>query len=76
MYEEDIYISSDGTRKDVKSLNTEYLINALAKANREIYNSETKEVYIKYANNIEVLERELDKRRNEFFEKKLDEGWF
>ena len=75
MYEENIYISSDGTRKEVKSLNTEYLINALAKANREIYNSKTKDEYLKYSNNIEVLERELDNRRNEFFEKKLDEGW-
>ena len=47
MYEPNIYVSSDGTRKDVKTLNTEYLINALAKANREIYNSKTKDEYFK-----------------------------
>lgn len=68
-----MYISSDGTQKDVKTLNTEYLINALAKSLREIYNSTNEEEYDKYSTNIEVLEKELWERQSTFLTNKLDE---
>lgn len=61
-----MYISSDGTEKDVKSLNTEYILNALNKCQREIFNSTNMKEFEKYSNNIMVLRSELDKRISNF----------
>ena len=36
------YVSSDGTKKDVSKLNGEYLINALSKKRKTIYESKNK----------------------------------
>lgn len=61
-----MYISSDGTEKDVKTLNSEYIHNALNKCQREIFNSKNMKEFEKYSNNIMVLRTELDKRINNF----------
>lgn len=52
------YISSNGEVKDVRNLDNQYLINALAKSYREYF--ETKEV--KYLNNINNIQDELGDR--------------
>lgn len=67
-----MYISSDGTRKDVSQMNTEYLINALAKCYREIFTSKTEEEYKKYLDNIINIKLELDSRIGDFIIDKID----
>ena len=69
-----MYISSDGTKKSVKDMNTEYLINALAKSLREIYTSETINDYNVKSENIITLYNELIERQGKFLANKLDEG--
>ena len=64
--ENKIYISSTGEQKQVHILDTQYLINALAKAYRNFF--ETKSV--KDYTNIEVLTEELNIR----VDAKLNEG--
>lgn len=61
-----MYISSDGTKKNVKDMNYEYLVNALSKNMREIFNSTSMKDYEKYIENIEVLTTEIIERINEF----------
>lgn len=70
-----MYISSDGTRKNVKELHIEYLINALAKCNREIFSSKNEEEFNKMLSNIEALENELNNRFNQFLFEKIEKGW-
>lgn len=60
--QEYIYISSDGSSKDVRYLNTEYLINALAKCHREVYNQNNDNDINKYVVNIENISSELQHR--------------
>lgn len=67
--QEYIYISSDGSSKDVRTLNTEYLINALAKCHREVYNQTTDESIRKYLTNITNIESELNHRILKFISK-------
>ena len=67
-----MYISSDGTKKNVETLNSEYIINAINKSQREIFNSQSLEEYNKYTNNITVLREELDKRIDKFVQENID----
>ena len=67
-----MYISSDGTKKNVETLNSEYIINAINKSQREIFNSQSLEEYNKYTNNITILREELDKRIDKFVRENLD----
>lgn len=66
MIEKNIYVSSDGTEKDVRSLDYQYLVNAIAKAYRSVIEASVLEEYIKHIKNIEVLEDELFRRRNNY----------
>lgn len=66
-----MYISSDGTEKKVETLNSEYIINALNKSQREIFNSQSLDDYNKYINNITVLREELDKRIDLFVQNNI-----
>lgn len=70
-----MYTSSDGTQKDVKDMNTEYLINALSKSLREVYNSRDIDEYNKHKINQEVLYVELTKRMDDFLTKKIESEW-
>jgi hypothetical protein len=67
-----MYISSDGTKKNVETLNSEYIINAINKSQREIFNSQNLEEYNKYTNNITILREELDKRIDKFVQENID----
>lgn len=61
-----MYVSSDGTEKDVKTMNTDYVINALAKAYRELFTSSDMKTFEKYSNNIMVLTADMNRRINLF----------
>lgn len=61
-----MYQSSNGELKDVKTMDTSYMINALSKAYKEIWNSLTIEQFKMYKTNINVLREELDERINKF----------
>lgn len=69
---DNIYISHDGTRKDTSTMNYEYLVNALSKALREIFESDSIEGYELTYHNIETLENEIHKRLGEFFKEQAD----
>ncbi len=65
------YISGDGSLKDIRTLNTEYLINAVGKCYRQIYNSGNDESTInKYLSNITNIETELRNRVMMFLDKR------
>jgi hypothetical protein len=74
MEEKYMYLSSDGTKKDVRNLDYQYLVNAVAKAHRNVIESNTLEDYKKNAKNIEILEDELFDRRNSHFLELNNEG--
>ena len=67
------YISSDGTKKDVSQLNGEYLINALSKKRKTIYESKTKKEWNEALEQIKILDEEYYKRLNQFHDT-LEDG--
>lgn len=69
---DNIYISHDGTKKKTSTMNYEYLVNALSKALREIFESQSIVDYELIYQNIETLEREIDIRLGEFFKEQSD----
>lgn len=68
-----MYVSSDGTKKDVRNLDYQYLVNAVAKAHRNVMETDNLDEYKKNAKNIEILEQELFNRRNLHFLILIDE---
>ncbi len=62
------YVSSDGTKKDVSTLNGEYLINALSKKRKSIYESKNKEEWNTMYEQIKILDEEYYKRLNAFYD--------
>lgn len=73
MEEKYMYLSSDGTKKDVRNLDYQYLVNAVAKAHRNVMETKNLDEYKKNAKNIEILEEELFNRRNLHFLILIDE---
>lgn len=67
------YISSDGSKKDVTTLNGEYLINALSKKRKTIYESKNKTEWSKSYEQIKILDEEYYRRLNQFFDSLGDE---
>lgn len=67
------YISSDGTQKDVTTLNGEYLINALSKKRKIIFESKTKEEWNQAVDQLKILDEEYWKRLNQFHDTLGDE---
>ncbi len=67
------YISSDGTKKDVSKLNGEYLINALSKKRKTIYESKNKKEWNEALEQIKILDEEYYRRLNEFHDT-LEDG--
>lgn len=67
------YVSSDGTKKDVTTLNGEYLINALAKKRKTIYESKSKKEWSNALEQIKILDEEYYRRLNEFHDTLEDE---
>lgn len=63
---EEYYTSSSGEKKKISEMNTEYLINALGKKYREIYNCITIQEYVDMCEEINALKNEIHKRMNTF----------
>lgn len=68
------YIASDGTTYDITTLNIERLINSLAKHYRDIYNSNNVKEYENHIDQINIIEGELLRRNQEFYDKKIGGG--
>lgn len=63
-----IYVSSDGTEKNVEALDYQYLVNAMAKCYRTLNETNDLDEFYKCEKNIDVLESELFKRRKRTLE--------
>ena len=68
------YISSDGSRLDITAINTERLINSLAKHHRDIYNSNSVNEFVFHSYQISLIDGELLRRNKEFYDKKIGGG--
>lgn len=64
------YINSKGEVLKIREMNTEHLINALAKTHREIYKAETNDDFCKKSDTIVALDKELLTRNRRFWENK------
>lgn len=67
--EEKYYVRSSGEKVSLNTMNTEHIINALAKKQREIFNSLNKDDVSKELEEIQNLKEEYHKRFNEWYEK-------
>lgn len=63
------YISSDGSSKDVTQLDYQYLVNAIAKAFRNLNEVNSVEEFIKNSDNVCVLQDELLERNKKYYDK-------
>lgn len=70
MDEKKYYISSDGSKKDVSEMNTQYLINAVNKKRNSLFECETPEDIMNALDQIEMLDQEYYKRVKSFLEEK------
>ncbi len=68
------YISSDGQKLDISSLNSERLINSLAKHHRDIYESNNIQEFEQHNDQIMLIDAELLRREREFYDKKIGGG--
>lgn len=62
------YVSSDGTLKDVRTLDIQYIINAMAKARRNIMETVDLNVYFANLENLTNLEAEYKRRELSHFD--------
>lgn len=60
-----LYISSSGEHKDVRHLDTQYLINALAKCYRDLFETKNKELISNIRNILNELDQRLEETSNE-----------
>lgn len=69
MGEKKYYISSDGSKKDISEMNTQYLINAVNKKRNTLFECQTSEEVMEAMDQIEMLDQEYAKRVKQFVEK-------
>ena len=69
MEEKKYYISSDGSKKDISEMNTQYLINAVNKKRNTLFECQTSEEVMEAMDQIEMLDQEYAKRVKQFVEK-------
>lgn len=62
------YISSDGSSKDVTQLDYQYLVNAIAKAFRNLNEVSSVEEFIKNSDNVCILQDELLERNKKYYD--------
>lgn len=67
------YISSDGTVKAPSTMNYKYLINAFVKSSEDIFNARNIEDFNKLMTNMQVLEKEIYTRIEDFLKTKVDD---
>lgn len=63
-----MYVSSDGSLKDTKTMDYTYLVNAIAKAFRTLNETKDKDEFIRNSDNICVLQNELLERNKVYFD--------
>lgn len=64
-----MYVSSDGTLKDPKTMDYSYLVNAIAKAFRTLNETQDKDEFIKNSDNVCALQDEILERNKIYFDK-------
>lgn len=67
------YISSDGTKKDISTMHTSYLINAVNKKRNALFECQTSEEVMEALDQIEMLDQEYYKRVHEFLTSSFNE---
>lgn len=67
------YISSDGTKKDVTTLHTSYLINAINKKRNTLFECKTSEEVMQTMDQIDILNEEYSHRVHQFLNESFDE---
>lgn len=68
MENKNFYISSDGSSKDVTQLDYQYLVNAIAKAFRNLNEVNSPKEFIKNSDNVCVLQDELLERNKKYYD--------
>ncbi len=63
-----MYVSSDGSLKDPKTMDYTYLVNAIAKAFRTLNETKDKDEFIRNSDNICVLQDEILERNKIYFD--------
>lgn len=63
------YTNSKGEKLNIKALNTEHILNSLAKKSREIFSSKNNDEYQTKLNEINDLKEELFSRFNDYYDK-------
>lgn len=66
------YTNSKGEKLLIEEMNTEHLINALAKLHREIYNSKNNDEWCDKQLVIVSIDKELLKRENAYWKEKFE----
>ena len=68
-----MYINTSGEEVLPSSLEYTHLVNAFAKASREIFNAQNIEQFNKLMTNMQVLEKEIYTRIEDFLKTKIDD---
>ena len=63
------YTRSNGEQVEISTMNTEHILNALGKKQREIFNSKTKEEASKFIQEINDLKEGYHAKLNEWYDK-------
>ena len=67
--EEKYYVRSNGEQVAISTMNTEHILNALGKKQREIFNKTNKDDVSKELQEIKDLREEYHRRFNEWYDK-------
>ena len=68
------YVSSSNELLDIRTINTERLINSLAKHNRDIYLESEKDKYVFHREQINLINEELLRRNEEYRKSMIGDG--
>ena len=68
------YVSSEGQKLDITTLNSERLINSLALHHRKVYEANNIKEFEFHEEQISIIDAELLRREKEFYDKKIGGG--
>lgn len=72
--ENNMYVATNGEKIDITTLNTERLINSLAKHHRDIYESKDLQEFVFHSEQIDLIDAELLRRNKKFHDDKIGGG--
>ena len=72
--ENNMYVATNGEKIDITTLNTERLINSLAKHHRDIYESKDLQEFAFHSDQIDLIDAELLRRNRKFRDDKIGGG--